>query len=92
VKIEFDSAKSRKNARERYLPFDLAEESEWETALFREDDRWEYPERRFVAVGILEDRLNVICFTPTSEGVRIISLRKANHREVRRYEKKIADR
>ncbi|MCH7479056.1 MAG: BrnT family toxin [SAR324 cluster bacterium] len=92
MKIEFDSAKSRKNARERNLPFYLAEEFEWETALYREDDRREYPERRFVAVGSLESGVHVICFTPTSEGVRIISLRRANHREVRRYEKETADR
>jgi len=33
VNIEFDDAKSRRNARERGLPFDRAAEFEWETAI-----------------------------------------------------------
>ncbi|MCH8843120.1 MAG: BrnT family toxin [SAR324 cluster bacterium] len=91
MRIEFDSAKSEKNARERNLAFHRAEDFEWETALYREDNR-EHPEPRFVAVGMFANRLHVICFTPTAEGVRIISFRRANHREVRSYEKEIADR
>lgn len=47
-----------------------------------------YPERRFVAMGYLEERLHVLCFTPILDGVRVISFRKANSREVKRYEKK----
>jgi uncharacterized DUF497 family protein len=37
-------------------------------------------------------RLHVICFTPIDGGVRIISFRKANRREVRYYEDEAADR
>ena len=66
MRIEFDSAKSEKNARERNLPFHLTEYFEWETAFYREDTR-EYPEPRFVAVGMFENRLHVICFTPTAK-------------------------
>ncbi|MBS0349815.1 MAG: BrnT family toxin [Proteobacteria bacterium] len=40
-----------------------------------------------VAVGFLGNRLHVLCFTPRKNGVRIISFRKANAREVKRYEK-----
>jgi uncharacterized DUF497 family protein len=46
----------------------------------------------FVALGYAEARLYVVCFTPIDGGIRVISVRKANHREVRRYEKEIADR
>lgn len=92
MKIEFDPAKSEKNAHERDLPFDRAEEFEWETALYRKDDRREYAERRFVAIGYLEGQLHVLCFTPMAEGVRIISFRRANEREVRRYEEETAER
>jgi len=57
VDIEFDDAKSRRNARERGLPFDRAAEFEWETALIAEDTRKRYPERRFEAIGYIEERL-----------------------------------
>lgn len=91
MNIEFDPAKSERNARERGLPFDLAAEFVWETAVTREDTRVAYPERRFVALGYLDDRLHVLCFTPIPGGVRVISLRRANRREERAYEQETAD-
>ena len=90
ILIEFDSAKSEKNARERKLPFEMAEEFDWETALYAEDQRRDYSERRFVAVGYLESRIHVLCFTPIPGGVRIISLRRANGREIKAYGKETA--
>ena len=87
MKIEFDPEKSNKNNRERGLPFDLTAEFDWETALYVEDVRHVYPERRFVALGYLDERLHVICFTPIKGGIRVISFRKANLREAKRYEK-----
>ena len=69
-------------------PFDRAIEFDWETAIYSEDIRLSYPERRFVAMGYLGDRLHVLCFTPIDGGLRVISFRKANLREVQRHEKK----
>jgi len=91
MKIEFDPVKSQRNGRERGLPLDRVVDFDWEGALYREDDRRVYPERRFVAIGALAERLHVLCFTPVPGGVRIISLRRANAREVRAYEEEIAD-
>lgn len=91
MKIDYDLKKSEKNARERGLPFEEVAQFDWETALYVEDDRKEYPERRFVASGLIGDRLYIICFTPIEGGVRIISFRKANSREVRRYEKEVTN-
>ena len=91
MKIEFDPSKSRRNASERGLPFDLAADFDWESALYAADTRFSYPERRFVALGYLGRRLHVICFTPISGGIRVISFRKANDREVKRYEQEAAD-
>lgn len=90
MKIDFDPEKSKKNNRERGLPFEQATEFDWETARYIEDTRMPYPERRFVAIGHVGARLHVLCFTPIEGGVRIISFRKANLREVRRYEKETA--
>lgn len=91
MKIDFDPEKSKKNARDRDLPFELAVEFDWETAIYAEDVRNPYPERRFVAMGYLGERLHVLCFTPIDGGVRIISFRKANLREVKRREKEITN-
>lgn len=60
---------------------------EWETVLYSEDIRHAYPEQRFVAIGYREERLHVLCFTPIKGGIRVISFRKANAREVKRYER-----
>lgn len=40
-----------------------------------------------MAVGFLDKRLHVLCFTPLPLGIRVISFRKANKREVRDYER-----
>ena len=74
------------------MPFSRAYEFEWETAVYREDVRRPYGERRFVGLGILDNRLHVICFTPIDGGVRVISLRIANAREVRHHAQEILDR
>ncbi len=44
------------------------------------------PGSRFVAIGFLDARLHVLCFTPITGGIRVISFRKANAREVKNYE------
>ncbi len=87
MKIEYDLNKSKKNIVDRNLPFDLVADFEWETAMTYEDTRKNYPERRFIAMGFLNSRLHVVCFTTIGENYRIISFRKANKREVKKYEK-----
>ena len=52
----------------------------------KQDMRKAYPEVPYVAVGFLDARLHVLCFTPIAGGIRVISFRKANQREVRDYE------
>lgn len=81
-----DHNKSARNAKDRGLPFSVVEQFDWEGALLAEDDRFTYPERRFVALGRIGKRVHVVCFTPIEGGIRVISLRKANSREVRRYD------
>ncbi len=88
MKIEFDPAKSKTNARERGLPFDLVERIDWNTLLAEDDTRFPYPERRVVGYGFIGKRLHVVCFTPIEGGIRVISFRKANSREVKKYEEK----
>lgn len=84
--IEFDPDKSEKNRAERRLLFSKAADFDWESAVYHEDDRNGCPEQRIVALGFIGLRLHVICFTLTAGGVRVISFRKANKREVNYYE------
>ena len=49
------------------------------------DDRFDYGERREVAFGYLQDRLFVCVYADREAERRIVSLRKANKREVKRY-------
>ena len=87
MKISYDPKKNARNIAERDLSFERAADLEWETASISEDARENYPERRFVAIGYLDGRLHVLCFTPATDGIRVISFRKANKRETRCYGK-----
>lgn len=86
MNISFDPAKSQRNDAERGLPFSLVEWLEWESALIREDVRKDYGERRFFVLGYIHDRLHAVVFTPRHDKVHVISLRKANAREVLHHE------
>lgn len=90
MKITYDLAKNAKNIAQRDLPFARVADFQWESALFQEDLRKDYPERRIIAVGYLDDRLHVLCFSETDLGIRVISFRKANKREEKGYEKVIS--
>lgn len=90
MQITYDPAKNARNIALRGLSFERAAEFDWPGATLKEDARKVYPERRIVAVGYLEARLHVLCFTETATGIRVVSFRKANQREARDYEKTIA--
>ena len=86
--ITFDPNKSDRNIKERDISFECAADFDFETALFVIDDRKDYGETRIRALGYIGDRLHALVFTETETGIRVISLRKANKREVNRYEQK----
>lgn len=85
MRISFDPAKNARNIRVRGLSFESAAAFDFNTALIRRDMRHDYGETRYVALGQLQGRLHVLCFTETRDGIRVISFRKANEREVKRY-------
>jgi uncharacterized DUF497 family protein len=51
-----------------------------------EDDRRDYGEKRWLTFGLLKGRLVALVWTPREEARHIISMRKANDRERKRYE------
>jgi uncharacterized DUF497 family protein len=87
VCVSYDPAKNERNLRTRGLAFDEAANFDFETAQVFVDARHEYGETRYVALGKLDDRVHVLCFAETADGIRVISFRKANAREVSRYVK-----
>jgi uncharacterized DUF497 family protein len=82
----WDEDKRASNLRDHGIDFAAARDFDWASALEFEDTRRDYGERRFVAFGKNASRLTVMVWTPRSRTVRIISLRRANAREIRRYE------
>ena len=84
--VSFDPKKNERNIAERGLSFELVAGFEWGSALVVEDSRRDYGERRFQALGLIDGRPHALVFTPRVGRVHVISLRKANPREVKHYE------
>lgn len=84
--VRFDTRKSDRNANERGISFDGAREFDWSTARIAEDVRVDYGEQRYIAIGYINLRLHVPVSTSRGADVHVISLRKANRREIRRCE------
>ena len=49
---------------------------------------WNYGEVREIAIGFLGERIHVLVFARRGEDIQVISLRKANQREMQRYDKR----
>ena len=81
-------AKDEDNIRTRGLPLGAAELLFTVPFVEEEDARIDYGETRFVATGpiaALGNRIFVVVYTWRENIRRIISLRKANDREIRKY-------
>jgi uncharacterized DUF497 family protein len=56
------------------------------------DDRFDYGEERFITLGLLAGRVIVIAHASRGDDItRIISMRKANRREQKIYQKRLAE-
>lgn len=88
MKITYDPNKNQRNIEERQLSFDEAQYFDWTTAIIEPDLRKPYPEARYLATGFIgtTERVHILVFTPTADGIRVISFRKANNREIKHYE------
>lgn len=84
--ISYDPEKNQRNIEQRNLSFERVSEFNFETAMIAADNRKDYGEVRYIALGYLGERLHVLCFTMAHPGIRVISFRKANKRETIRYD------
>ncbi len=85
MRVTYDPAKSSRNEELRGLSFALAKDFDWSCALIVEDTREDYSEKRFQALGYIDEHLHMLVFTPRDGAVHVISLRRANRRERTRY-------
>ncbi len=79
--IEFDAAKRSATLKARGLDMARAGEVLAGATLTVGDDRQDYGEDRFIAIGFLDHRMVVLVWTRRDGAYRIISMRKANERE-----------
>lgn len=89
MNVTFDPAKDAVNLAKHGVSLADAAGLEWDTAVVWPDRRHDYDEARMIALGYIGLRIMAAVFVdrppeqPTER--RIISLRKANSREVKRY-------
>lgn len=85
MQIEYDEAKDESNRAKHGLSLGDADDFDFETALIIEDRRKNYGEERYRALGYIGERIHALVFALRGEVIRVISLRKANSREVKYY-------
>ena len=85
MRVEFDPAKDASNQEKHGLSLALAAALDWDEALVWVDDRYEYGELRMIALAPDTGVLYYVAFVDRGGARRIISLRKANRREVKHY-------
>ena len=89
MQFEWDPEKARSNLLKHGVSFEAVNEFEWERHVLTPDRRFDYGEIRHKALGKINGRVHALIFAETIEGMRLVSLRKANSREVRFYERNI---
>ena len=85
MRLTFDPVKDAVNIEKHGVSLALAEELEWDALLAWPDTRKDYGEKRMAGLAPLDTRLYFLVYVDRSQERRIISLRKANVREVKIY-------
>lgn len=86
MEFEFDPAKDASNVKKHRMSLAAGADRDLDKALVLADLRFDYGEARYTAIGPVDDRLCVMCFTMREAVLRAIGIRRANARERRRYE------
>jgi uncharacterized protein len=85
VEFEWDESKRQWNIENRGLDFADVARFDFAKAVTRKDVRRAYGEVRYNTIGPLDGRVCTFCWTFRDGRIRIISLRKANDREIEAY-------
>lgn len=90
--FEWDEDKRQKTLEERDVDFLYAAQIfEGETVMIV-DDRRDYGEVRYIAVGSVVGEIFAVVYTMRGETIRLISARKARKKEYERYQNRILRR
>ena len=90
--FEWDEEKRQKTLEERGVDFLYAAQIfEGETVMIV-DDRRDYGEVRYIAVGSVAGELFAVVYTLRGENIRLISARKARKKVYERYQNRILRR
>jgi uncharacterized protein len=85
--FEWDEAKAKSNEIKHSVSFPFASRAfEDENRLTVIDDRSDYDEVRYISLACIEKRVYVLVYTLRNSVIRLISARKANSKEVKRYD------
>nr|WP_311771999.1 BrnT family toxin [Burkholderia sp. Bp9031] len=87
IPFVFDEAKDLSNRLKHGISLRMAEFAEWEAACAWPDTRRDYGEMRWICLVPIGERLHTAIVVPRGRTLRVVSLRKANNREMIRYEK-----
>lgn len=85
--FDYDPNKEAENIEKHGMSFENVQYVEWETAITKKDNRWDYGEDRYISYAYLGRRLHTIVWTCRDDLIRIISFRKSNKRERSAYDK-----
>ncbi|MBE9231611.1 BrnT family toxin [Cuspidothrix issatschenkoi LEGE 03284] len=87
MQFEWDDAKNLENIRKHQIDFTDVSEMFDTPMLIEEDERFDYGEERWLGIGFLGNGVAVVVWTERRGNViRIISARKANRYERKRFE------
>ena len=81
---QWDENKRQETLRARGIDFMEVERADWSTAIHHRQER--SGEIRYSSYVLIGTRLHNVVWTPREACTRIISMRKANGREIARYE------
>ena len=79
--IEWDAVKRRINLEKHGVDFAAAAQFAWDSAMVAADDRFDYGEDRFVAIGWIAGVAHTMVFARRGANIRIISLRRSSRTE-----------
>ena len=89
--FEWDNRKAAQNDAKHGVPFEYAVRVFLDPhRLDSEDTRRDYGEERWLTLGRIEGRLFAVAYTPRGKVIRLISARKANDREQRKYDETLS--
>ena len=89
MKVTFDPYKRATTLADRGLDFADAAQVFAGPIFTDQDVRFDYPEPRMQSYGFVDGRMVVMIWTPTDDGVRVISMRHCHDKEQRRYRSRL---